>query len=97
MLTSVFLLSHEFPTEAARFRGPDGAGDRANIFPILCSGLVDGICQGLRYLHNNESINHLDLKPEDADMVPKITDFGLSRRFSGAQSRKITENIRGSL
>ncbi|RCV37537.1 hypothetical protein SETIT_8G071400v2 [Setaria italica] len=63
--------------------------------------LILGICQGLQYLHNEERINHLDLKPAnillDANMVPKITDFGLSRRFSGAQSRKITENIRGSL
>jgi serine/threonine protein kinase len=63
--------------------------------------LIVGICQGLQYLHNKERINHLDLKPAnillDADMVPKITDFGLSRRFSGAQSRKITERIRGSL
>ncbi|KAL6908198.1 hypothetical protein ACP4OV_002368 [Aristida adscensionis] len=62
--------------------------------------LIKGICQGLHYLHKKERITHLDLKPEnillDADMVPKITDFGLSRRFSGGQSRIITENIRGS-
>ncbi|TVU20677.1 hypothetical protein EJB05_36896, partial [Eragrostis curvula] len=63
--------------------------------------LIEGICQGLLYLHNEERINHLDLKPEnillDADMIPKITDFGLSRRFSGEQSRIITEHIRGTL
>ncbi|KAL6908195.1 hypothetical protein ACP4OV_002365 [Aristida adscensionis] len=63
--------------------------------------MIKGICKGLCYLHNIERINHLDLKPEnillDADMVPKITDFGLSRRFSGEQSRIITKNIRGSL
>ncbi|KAL6658418.1 hypothetical protein ACP70R_004004 [Stipagrostis hirtigluma subsp. patula] len=62
--------------------------------------LIEGICQGLHYLHNEERINHLDLKPEnillDAEMVPKITDFGLSRRFSGAQSRIITEHILGT-
>lgn len=61
--------------------------------------LIEGICQGLHYLHNKR-INHLDLKPEnillDAGMVPKIIDFGLSRRFSGEQSRIITETIRGS-
>ncbi|KAL6907896.1 hypothetical protein ACP4OV_002066 [Aristida adscensionis] len=65
----------------------------------LCK-LVEGICRGLQYLHNNERITHLDLKPEnillDANMVPKITDFGLSRRFSGGQSKIITRNILGS-
>ncbi|CAN6373198.1 unnamed protein product, partial [Urochloa humidicola] len=48
--------------------------------------LIEGICQGVRYLHGVQRINHLDLKPENillsADMVPKIADFGLSRRFS---------------
>ncbi|KAL6654366.1 hypothetical protein ACP70R_007831 [Stipagrostis hirtigluma subsp. patula] len=62
--------------------------------------LIEGICDGLCYLHNVERINHLDLKPEnillDVGMVPKITDFGLSRRFSGEQTRIITKNIRGS-
>ncbi|KAL6594960.1 hypothetical protein ACP70R_048063 [Stipagrostis hirtigluma subsp. patula] len=29
-------------------------------------------------------------------MVPKITDFGISRRFSGAQSRIITTALRGT-
>ena len=62
--------------------------------------LIEGICHGLRYLHNEERIIHLDLKPEnillDANMVPKITDLGLSRRFVN-QSRKITEYVRGTL
>ncbi|KAL6908192.1 hypothetical protein ACP4OV_002362 [Aristida adscensionis] len=62
--------------------------------------LLEGICYGLRYLHNEERIAHLDLKPEnilvDVDKVPKITDFGLSRRFSGGHSKIITKNILGS-
>lgn len=62
--------------------------------------LIEGICHGLQYLHNEQRINHLDLKPEnillDYGMVPKITDFGLSRRF-GEQSRIITKNIYGTL
>ncbi|RLM69373.1 hypothetical protein C2845_PM17G02250 [Panicum miliaceum] len=66
-----------------------------------CYQLIEGICQGLHYLHNEEHIIHMDLKPDnillDANMVPKISDFGLSRRFSGSQSRIFTENIRGSL
>jgi serine/threonine protein kinase len=49
--------------------------------------IIIGICKGLRYLHKEKSIVHMDLKPknillENQDgkyMVPKITDFGLSR------------------
>lgn len=63
--------------------------------------IIKGICQGLRYLHDEEKIIHLDLKPEnillDQNMVPKITDFGLSRLFDRQQTRIITENFRGSL
>ncbi|OEL18806.1 putative cysteine-rich receptor-like protein kinase 39, partial [Dichanthelium oligosanthes] len=63
--------------------------------------LIEGICQGLHYLHKKENITHLDLKPGnillDVNMVPKITDFGLSRRFSGAESRIITKTLCGSL
>ncbi|KAM3259891.1 hypothetical protein ACQJBY_051276 [Aegilops geniculata] len=46
--------------------------------------IINGICQGLNYLHENRIV-HLDLKPEnvllDDNMVPKITDFGLSRGY----------------
>lgn len=46
--------------------------------------MIRGICEGLNYLHG-ELINHLDMKSEnvmlDAQMKPKITDFGLSRCF----------------
>ncbi|PUZ46710.1 hypothetical protein GQ55_7G104100 [Panicum hallii var. hallii] len=66
-----------------------------------CYQIIEGICHGLYYLHNEECISHLDLKPEnillDADKVPKITDFGLSRHFGIGQSRIITETIRGTL
>lgn len=44
-----------------------------------------GICKDLHYLHEKKDIVHLDLKPEnillDPNMVPKISDFGLSRHF----------------
>jgi serine/threonine protein kinase len=62
--------------------------------------LIEGICHGLRYLHNEQRISHLDLKPEnillDRDMVPKIIDFGLARCFGGEQSRIITKTICGT-
>ncbi|VAI93752.1 unnamed protein product [Triticum turgidum subsp. durum] len=46
-------------------------------------GIIRGICEGLYHLHKEKQIYHMDLKPDnillDNDMVPKITDFGLSR------------------
>lgn len=45
--------------------------------------IIKGICEGLHHLHKEKHIIHLDLKPAnivlDDDMVPKISDFGLSR------------------
>ncbi|XP_066321034.1 uncharacterized protein [Miscanthus floridulus] len=45
--------------------------------------IIIGICRGLHYLHKDKEIIHMDLKPGnillDDLMVPKITDFGLSR------------------
>ncbi|XP_037467228.1 cysteine-rich receptor-like protein kinase 2 isoform X2 [Triticum dicoccoides] len=45
--------------------------------------IIRGICEGLYHLHREKQIYHMDMKPDnillDNDMVPKITDFGLSR------------------
>ncbi|CAM0958963.1 unnamed protein product [Alopecurus aequalis] len=49
--------------------------------------IITGICKGLRYLHEEKNIIHMDLKPanilldhqDEKYMVSKITDFGLSR------------------
>ncbi|CAM0878420.1 unnamed protein product [Alopecurus aequalis] len=49
--------------------------------------IITGICKGLRYLHEEKKMIHMDLKPanillhhqHNKYMVPKITDFGLSR------------------
>ena len=61
--------------------------------------IIKGICEGVRYLHQ-KSIIHVDLKPKnilfDDSLVPKIADFGISRRFSENKSRTITENLVGS-
>ncbi|XP_044379821.1 putative disease resistance protein RGA3 isoform X2 [Triticum aestivum] len=61
--------------------------------------IIIGISQGLHYLHQN-NIVHSDLKPEnillDDNLVPKITDFGLSRCFRPMQSQTFTVNIRGT-
>ncbi|CAL4981721.1 unnamed protein product [Urochloa decumbens] len=52
--------------------------------------IIVGICKGLFYLHKEKHIVHMDLKPAnillDDDMVPKITDFGLSRHDTNSQT-----------
>ncbi|KAM0927719.1 hypothetical protein ACQ4PT_002687 [Festuca glaucescens] len=62
--------------------------------------IINGICDGLHYLHENQVL-HLDLKPQnillDGNMLPKIADFGLSRRFDENQSHAITTNIGGTM
>ncbi|KAL6615483.1 hypothetical protein ACP70R_037753 [Stipagrostis hirtigluma subsp. patula] len=67
--------------------------------------IIEGICYGLHHLHeewnSNTPIIHMDLKPPnillDDNMVPKITDFGLSRLFGQEQTRSITRSCNGTL
>jgi len=63
--------------------------------------IIEGICKGLYFLHEECSIVHMDLKPQnimiDDDMVPKIMDFGLSRLLGEEKSKIITLNLTGSL
>ncbi|XP_044432490.1 probable serine/threonine-protein kinase CA_C1728 [Triticum aestivum] len=62
-------------------------------------GIIRGICEGLHHLHTEKHIYHMDLKPGnillDNDMVPKITDFGLSRLDE--KSKTMSEYRLGSL
>ncbi|KAL6870847.1 hypothetical protein ACP4OV_014695 [Aristida adscensionis] len=62
--------------------------------------IIRGICCGLRYLHEECHILHLDLKPAnillDDNMLPKIADFGMSRLFGQDQSRIITGSRGGT-
>jgi serine/threonine protein kinase len=65
--------------------------------------IIEGICYGLHYLHEQHSapIIHMDLKPAnillDNNMVPKIADFGLSRIFSEEKTWTRMTNRDGTL
>ena len=54
--------------------------------------IIEGICSGLNYLHaeTDDPVLHLDLKPAnillDDSMLPKLTDFGLSRLLDQQQT-----------
>ncbi|KAM0898743.1 hypothetical protein ACQ4PT_021752 [Festuca glaucescens] len=56
--------------------------------------IIRGICAGLHHLHKEKCILHLDLKPGnillDNQMMPKITDFGLSRPTENSQTKTTT-------
>ena len=54
------------------------------------SQIIKDICEGLYHLHMENHIIHMGLKPAnillDQYMVPKVTDFGLSRLDENSQT-----------
>ncbi|KAF3320989.1 Cysteine-rich receptor-like protein kinase 25 [Carex littledalei] len=64
--------------------------------------LIQGISSGLLCLHedNGDTVIHRDVKPAnillDKDMVPKISDFGISRLFEEDRSFFTTSTIGGT-
>ena len=64
--------------------------------------IVDGISRGILYLHQDSRLRiiHRDLKTSnillDAEMNPKISDFGMARIFKGDQIQDKTTRVVGT-
>ncbi|CAN6278393.1 unnamed protein product [Urochloa humidicola] len=63
-------------------------------------GIMQGICEGLLYLHEQFIIIHRDIDPSNIllseGLIPKISDFGRATLHDQGQSEGNDENFRGT-
>ena len=64
--------------------------------------IINGMARGILYLHQDSRLHiiHRDLKAGnillDGEMNPKISDFGLARKFIGQDAMTKTKKVVGT-